>query len=73
MRERWKRRIQDRFTYKGLTTSVGLRFDNYRGIVKGIGVQPRIGFSYLINRTKTILRASYARTMETPYTRPLYL
>ncbi len=64
---------QDRFTYKGLTTSIGLRFDNYRGIVKGIGVQPRIGFSYLINRTKTILRASFARTMETPYNENLIL
>jgi len=64
---------QDRFTFKNLTTNVGLRFDNYRGIVKGIGVQPRIGFSYLINRTKTILRASFARTMETPYNENLIL
>ncbi|MCA1623572.1 MAG: hypothetical protein LC778_07155 [Acidobacteria bacterium] len=56
-----------------MTTNVGLRFDNYRGIVKGVGVQPRIGFSYLIDRTKTILRASFARTMETPYNENLIL
>jgi hypothetical protein len=64
---------QDRFTYKNLTTNIGLRFDNYSGIVKGTGVQPRIGFSYLIDRTKTILRASFARTMETPYNENLIL
>ncbi len=64
---------QDRFTYKNLTTSFGLRFDRYQGIVRGIGVQPRIGFSYLINRAKTVLRASFARTMETPYNENLIL
>lgn len=64
---------QDRFTFKNLTINAGLRFDNYRGIVKGTGVQPRIGVSYLIDQTKTILRASYARTMETPYNENLIL
>ncbi|MCY7347588.1 MAG: hypothetical protein LH614_15400, partial [Pyrinomonadaceae bacterium] len=64
---------QDRFTYQGLTTSIGLRLDRYQGIVKGIGVQPRLGFSYLIAKTKTILRASFARTMETPYNENLIL
>lgn len=64
---------QDRFTFRNLTTNIGLRFDRYRGIVGGIGVQPRIGLSYLIGRTKTVLRGSFSRTMETPYNENLIL
>jgi outer membrane receptor protein involved in Fe transport len=30
-------------------------------------VQPRLGVSYVVTRTGTVLRGSYGRTMETPY------
>ena len=47
--------------------------DVYHGIVSKTGAQPRIGFSYLIKPTGTVLRASYSRTFETPYNENLIL
>ncbi len=37
------------------------------------GAQPRVGFSYLISKTGTVVRASYSRTFETPYNENLVL
>ncbi|HWX43306.1 MAG TPA: TonB-dependent receptor, partial [Blastocatellia bacterium] len=56
-----------------LALSLGLRFDNYNGIVKDNAIQPRLGASYLIKRTGTVLRGSYTRTFETPYNENLIL
>jgi hypothetical protein len=36
-------------------------------------VEPRIGISYLVKPTSTVLRVSYSRTMETPYNENLIL
>ena len=52
--------------------SVGLR-DVYNGLVSKNGVQPRMGVSYLVNRTGTVLRAAYSRTFETPFNENLLL
>ncbi|MEO8071735.1 MAG: TonB-dependent receptor [Acidobacteriota bacterium] len=66
--------IQDALNFKnGLTVSLGLRYDNYRGLSKGRSLQPRLGVSYLVKRTKTVLRASYTRNFETPYNENLIL
>lgn len=66
--------IQDLLNFKnGLTVSLGLRFDSYNGIAKGRSLQPRLGVSYRINRTNTVLRASYTRNYETPYNENLIL
>lgn len=60
--------IQDSLTFKnGFTVSAGLRFDNYDGIAKGRSAQPRLGVSYRIGQTNTVLRASFTRNFETPY------
>jgi Carboxypeptidase regulatory-like domain len=61
--------IQDAMTLGHLTFSPGLRVDHYDafGIIKNTEAQPRLGVSYLIAPTNTVLRAGYARTMETPY------
>lgn len=65
---------QDSISFKnGLTASLGLRFDNYDGIAKGSSVQPRLGVSYRIAATNTVLRASYTRNFETPYNENLLL
>ena len=57
MRSRW-----------GNTLSPGLRIDHYDGVgVKKTQAEPRVGISYLIGPSSTVLRAGYARTMETPY------
>jgi hypothetical protein len=61
--------IQDAITVGGLTVNPGLRIDHYSGVadVRDTQAQPRVGVSYLVRRTGTVLRAGYARTMETPY------
>ncbi|MBI1358094.1 MAG: TonB-dependent receptor [Acidobacteria bacterium] len=58
---------QDSIKFGNLQVQAGLRMDVYRGIVNDSAPQPRIGFSYLIPQTGTVLRASYTRTFETPY------
>jgi hypothetical protein len=66
--------VQDALTFKnGLTASLGVRFDHYDGIAKASSVQPRLGLSYHIKRTDTVLRASYTRNFETPYNENLIL
>jgi len=64
---------QDALTIGGLTLSPGLRVDRYVGLTKATGVQPRIGFSYLVKQTGTVLRLAYSRTFETPYNENLIL
>jgi len=57
--------VQDSITVGKLTLNPGLRIDRYDGITTDTQAQPRIGVSYLFGAT--VLRAGYARTMETPY------
>ena len=64
---------QDAITLKNLTLNLGLRFDNYDGLSTDKLVQPRVGFSYLFKQTGTVIRASFTRTMETPYNENLLL
>jgi hypothetical protein len=64
---------QDNLTLGNATFLLGVRFDNYNGITKGNLVQPRLGFSYLVKRTGTVLRGSYTRNFETPYNENLIL
>jgi Carboxypeptidase regulatory-like domain len=64
---------QDNVTLGNLTASLGLRFDNYDGITKARRLQPRLGISYHVKPTATVLRASYTRSLETPYNENLIL
>jgi hypothetical protein len=64
---------QDNITFGNATASLGVRFDNYNGITKGRLVQPRLGFSYHLKPTSTVLRASFTRNFETPYNENLVL
>ena len=64
---------QDNLTLGNATLSLGLRFDNYNGIVHDKALQPRVGFSYNFKGTNTILRGSYTRNFETPYNENLIL
>jgi Carboxypeptidase regulatory-like domain len=57
--------IQDSITIGHLTLNPGLRIDRYKGFTTDTQAQPRFGISYLLG--STVLRAGYARTMETPY------
>lgn len=64
---------QDNITIGSGTASLGVRFDNYNGITKGNLVQPRLGLSYNVKRTGTVLRGSFTRNFETPYNENLVL
>jgi len=64
---------QDNVTLGNATVSLGLRFDKYNGLTHGQMFQPRLGLSYQLKPTKTILRGSYTRNFETPYNENLIL
>ena len=55
------------------TADIGLRDDQYSGIVSKNGLQPRAGLSYRIARTDTVIRTAYSRTFETPFNENLLL
>lgn len=65
--------VQDTITLGNWVVNGGLRLDRYSGPSTATSLQPRIGVSYLVKSTGTVLRASYARTMETPYNENLLL
>jgi outer membrane receptor protein involved in Fe transport len=46
--------------------SMGLRFDDYRFLVTGHQLQPRLGLAFHLHETDTVLRASYNRNYQTP-------
>jgi hypothetical protein len=65
--------IEDLIRVKNWTFRLGLRGDYYYGITKAGLAEPRLGTSYRIKPTNTVLSFSYARTMETPFNENLIL
>jgi hypothetical protein len=65
--------VQDSMTFGRLGINPGLRVDRYDGISHNVSVQPRAGLSYQLPHVGTVLRASYARVMVTPYNENLVL
>ncbi|HEX4810235.1 MAG TPA: TonB-dependent receptor [Bryobacteraceae bacterium] len=65
--------LQDAITWKSWTFNLGIRGDIYHGITKETQAEPRVGIAYNIKPTSTVLRISYARTMETPFNENLVL
>ncbi len=53
--------------------NAGIRGDIYNGLAIQRQAEPRLGVSYSIKKTGTVLRASYARTQETPFNENLVL
>ena len=53
--------------------NLGIRGDLYNGLTSARQAEPRVGVSYKIKKTNTVLRASYARTLETPFNENLVL
>ncbi|HTC63792.1 MAG TPA: carboxypeptidase regulatory-like domain-containing protein [Candidatus Saccharimonadales bacterium] len=65
---------QDTITKGPWTFNLGLRGDFYNGLqATSKQAEPRAGIAYNIKKTNTILRVSYARTMESPFNEDLIL
>jgi hypothetical protein len=64
---------QDTITLRNWSFNLGLRFDKYNGIASAAQAEPRLGIAYNIKPTNTVLRISYARTMESPFNENLVL
>jgi TonB dependent receptor len=65
--------IEDLIRLKSWTFRIGLRGDYYYGITRLGLAEPRLGTSYTIKPSNTVLSFSYARTMETPFNENLVL
>jgi hypothetical protein len=64
---------QDAVTLGNLVVNIGFRLDHYDGLVAKTSPQPRLGLAYNVKKTRTVLRAAYARTFETPFNENLLL
>ena len=59
--------VQDTITKGSWSFNLGLRGDLYRGLSRTSQAEPRLGIAYNIKPSNTVLRISYARTLETPF------
>jgi hypothetical protein len=64
---------EDQITAGNWMVNFGIRGDFYNGLTIQRQAEPRAGLSYSVKKTGTILRASYARTQETPFNENLVL
>ena len=65
---------QDTITKGPWTFNIGLRGDFYNGLdAVSRQAEPRGGVAYNIKKTNTVLRVSYARTMESPFNENLII
>ncbi|MGH9700574.1 MAG: TonB-dependent receptor, partial [Candidatus Acidiferrales bacterium] len=65
--------VQDAITWKNWSFNVGIRGDLYNGMSIGRQAEPRLGIAYNIKATNTVLRVSYARTLESPFNENLVI
>jgi hypothetical protein len=65
--------VQDSITKGSWAFNLGVRGDIYRGFSKDAQAQPRVGMAYNIKPSNTVLRISYARTMESPFNENLII
>ena len=65
--------VQDTITKGSWSFNLGIRGDMYRGLSTANQAEPRVGIAYNIKPTNTVLRISYARTLETPFNENLII
>jgi hypothetical protein len=65
--------IEDQIKTGNWLFNLGLREDVYNGLAVANQAEPRVGIAYNIKPTTTVLRVSYARTLETPFNENLVL
>ncbi len=65
--------VQDTITWRNWSFNLGIRGDLYNGLSIARQAEPRVGIAYNIKKSNTVLRVSYARTLETPFNENLVL
>ena len=65
--------LQDNIVRGNWSFNLGLRGDFYNALSVHREAEPRLGLAYKIKKTSTVLRASYARVLETPFNENLVL
>jgi Carboxypeptidase regulatory-like domain/TonB-dependent Receptor Plug Domain len=65
--------VQDQITAGNWMFNLGIRGDLYNGLAIARQAEPRVGTAYTIKKTSTVLRLSYARTLESPFNENLVL
>jgi hypothetical protein len=65
--------IRDVITKGNWSLNLGIRGDFYNGLSVARQAEPRLGIAYNVKKTSTILRVSYARTLESPFNENLIL
>ncbi len=65
--------VQDNITKGNWSLNLGIRGDLYNGLSTARQAEPRVGIAYNVKKTNTILRVSYARTLESPFNENLIL
>jgi carboxypeptidase family protein len=65
--------LQDSIAKGNWAFNVGLRGDFYNALARDKQAEPRLGIAYNIKQTNTVLRVSYARTMESPFNENLVI
>ena len=65
--------VEDTITVHNWSFNLGIRGDKYNGFTSGSQAEPRLGIAYSIKPTNTVLRVSYARTLETPFNENLII
>jgi len=65
--------VRDAITVGNWSLNLGIRGDLYNGITIARQAEPRLGVAYNVKKTNTILRVSYARTLESPFNENLVL
>jgi len=65
--------VEDEIKAGNWDFNLGVRGDVYNGLVSSKQPEPRVGIAYNVKSTATVLRISYARTLETPFNENLVL
>ncbi len=65
--------IEDQIKTGNWNFNLGIRGDLYNGLAVARQAEPRVGIAYNVKPSKTVLRVSYARTLETPFNENLVL
>jgi Carboxypeptidase regulatory-like domain/TonB-dependent Receptor Plug Domain len=65
--------VEDTISKGSWNFNLGIRGDLYNGLSRAQQAEPRLGIAYNIKPSNTVLRVSYARTLETPFNENLIL